>query len=84
MESSSGRALQLCTVLNFVNYCSLCVQAMAAKMPSSDLQFQMEEAGVFAAAQQKIYGKGFTCLPTFAGSAIHSQRCLPDRCQSAG
>ena len=40
---------------------------IASSMPSSDLPFQMEEAGVSAAVQKKIYALGFTCLRTFAG-----------------
>lgn len=41
--------------------------AMASIIPSSDLQFQMEEAGVSAKVQQTIYAKGFTCMRSFAG-----------------
>ena len=40
---------------------------MASQQPSSDLQCQMEEAGVSVAVQQKTYEKGFTCMRTFAG-----------------
>ena len=40
--------------------------AMAHQVESS-LQFQMEEAGVSAEVQKKIYAHGFTTLRTFAG-----------------
>ena len=38
-----------------------------AHQVESSLQFQMEEAGVSAEVQKKIYAHGFTTLRTFAG-----------------